>query len=245
VGERYIQPTNQGAPVQIEGWNVLDEDKLVLWREYTFRAGAYATTLVLRGVDGLVVVSPGTGMAARELDVLREHGEVRALIANNHYHHLGQSEWRAHFPQAVSYAPSGALAALAKKSSGFTYRPLSELVLPAHVSCEEPPGYRAGDAFLRIHTGRGTIWFTGDLLTNIQHTPGPPIRWLFTWTGSAPGFRLFKPGVWAFVRDRGSLRAWMLERLASDPPSAVVPAHGPAVEGEEVAARVREQLERL
>jgi hypothetical protein len=230
--------------MQIDGWNIIDEDALVLWREYTFRDGAYATTLVFRGVDGLVVVSPGKGMAARELDALREHGEVRALVANNHFHHLGQSEWRARFPEAVSYAPSGALQALQKKSD-VPFRPLAELALPAHVSCEEPPGYRAGDAFLRIRTGKGTVWFTGDLLTNIQHTPGPPLRWLFTWTGSAPGFRLFKPGVWAFVRDRGALKAWMLERLASDPPSIVVSAHGPALEAGDVASRTREQLARL
>jgi hypothetical protein len=230
--------------MQIEGWNVLDEDTLVLWQEYSFRSGAYATTLVFRGVDGLVVVSPGNGMDVRELDALRAHGEVRALVANNAYHHFGQAQWRARFPEAVSYAPSGALAALTRKG-GIPYRPLSELVLPAHVSCEEPPGYRAGDAFLRLHTAKGTVWFTGDLLTNIQKPPPPPFRWLFTWTGSAPGYRLFKPGVWAFVNDRGALKAWMLERLASDPPSIVVPAHGPALEGAEVAARTREQLERL
>jgi hypothetical protein len=88
-----------------EGWHLLDDDAHVLWREYVFSRGARATTMVFRGADGLVVVSPATGMADRDFDELREHGEVRALVANNTYHHMGQASWRARFPEAKSYAP--------------------------------------------------------------------------------------------------------------------------------------------
>src|SRR5262245_62169643 len=90
-----------GNTMHIEGWNMIDEERLILWREYSFTNGAYATTLVFRGADGLVVVSPGTGLTAREYDALRELGEVRALVANNALHHLGQPTWRARFPDAV------------------------------------------------------------------------------------------------------------------------------------------------
>lgn len=231
--------------MQIEGWNILDEQALVLWREYAFTSGAWATTLVFRGVDGLVVVSPGTGVSDREYDALREQGEVRALVANNALHHLGQPPWRARFPEAVSYAPTDALKVLEKKAPGIPFRPVSELELPAHVRCDEPPGWKTGEAFFSVRVGRGAIWFTGDLLTNIHRTPGPPLRWLFTWTGSAPGFRLFRPAVWGFVRDKRVLRAWMLERVASDPPSVVVGAHGPPFEAGDVAAEARVQIERL
>jgi hypothetical protein len=231
--------------MQIEGWNIIDDEALVLWREYSFAKNAYATMLVFRGVDGLVVVSPGTGVSDREYDALREHGEVRALVANNTYHHLGQTPWRARFPDTVSYAPSGALKVLEKKAPGVPFRPLPDLALPEHVRSDDPPGYKTGEAFFSIRTRKGAVWFTGDLLTNIQRTPGPPLRWLFTWTGSAPGFRLFKPGVWLVVRDKKALRAWMLDRLASDPPSFVVPAHGPMFDDGDVAALARTQLERL
>lgn len=69
--------------MQIEGWNVIDRDAAILWREYPFTKGAYATTLVFRGADGLVVVSPGTKLDARAYDALADLGEVRALVANN------------------------------------------------------------------------------------------------------------------------------------------------------------------
>ena len=95
------------------GWQVLDEDAGVLWREYRFSGKARATTLVCRGTDGgLIVVSPGTGLSAMEYDALKDFGEVRALIANNTYHHLGQQPWRAHFKDALSYAPPRAVEAL-------------------------------------------------------------------------------------------------------------------------------------
>jgi hypothetical protein len=228
-----------------EGWNTIDDEAHVLWREYWFTKGAKATTLVFRGVDGLVVVSPGTRVTDRELDALREHGEVRALVANNTFHHLGQAPWRARFPDAVSYAPAGALQKLAKKAPGISFRPLSDLALPEHVRYHDPPGFRTGEALFSIGTSKGAVWFTGDLLTNIQGTPPPPLRWLFTWTDSAPGFRLFKPAVWLAIKDKKAVHAWMLERLASDPPSVVVPAHGPAFDGPDVASLARAQIERL
>lgn len=228
-----------------DAWTIIDDEACVLWREYAFSNGAYATTLVFRGVDGLVVVSPGRGLEARDYDALREHGEVRALVANNSFHHLGQVPWRAHFPEADSYAPVGALADLRKKAPGVPFRPLTELALPAHVRCDDPPGFKTGETLVSIRTHKGTVWFTGDLLTNIQRTPGPPFSWFFKWTDSAPGFRLFKPAVWLMVRDKQAVRAWVLQRLASDPPTIIVPAHGPAVAAADLATRARTQIERL
>ena len=230
---------------QSEGWHVVDAETRVLWREYAFTKGARATTMVFGGADGLVVVSPATGLADRDYDALREHGEVRALVSNNTFHHLGQGAWRARFPEAISYAPAGSLKRLQKKAPAIPFKPLSDLATPAHARCDVPPGYKTGEAVVTVRTGKGTVWFTGDLLTNITKAPPPPIGWLFTWTGSAPGFRLFRPGVWAFVKDKKALRAWMLERLASEPPSVVVPAHGPAFEADDVAALARAQIERL
>lgn len=228
------------------GWKVIDADAGVLWREYRFSGKALATTLVFRGTDGgLVVVSPGTGLAAADYDALREFGEVRALVASNTFHHLGQRPWRQHFKDAQSYAPPRAVQALDRKVQGVKFRSLTELPLPAHVRWEDPPGFKTGEALLSVGTRRGSVWYSGDLLTNITRLPPPPVRWLFTWTGSAPGFRRFLPAIWLLVNDRRAVREWALARLAQDPPAVVVPAHGRPVEGTDVAAQTKEQLERL
>jgi glyoxylase-like metal-dependent hydrolase (beta-lactamase superfamily II) len=231
--------------VQIEGWNVIDPDAAILWREYPFTKNAYATTFVFRGADGLVVVSPGTRLEARDYDALADFGKVRALVANNAFHHLGQKAWRERFPEAESYCPPGAVATLEKKVSGVRFRALSDLALPGHVHCEAAPGFKTGETILSVASKSGPVWYVGDLLANIQRTPRPPVGWLFSLTGSAPGFRLFKLAVWLLVKDKKALREWMLTGLEKHPPAVVVPAHGPVVEASDVAEQAKVQIRRL
>jgi glyoxylase-like metal-dependent hydrolase (beta-lactamase superfamily II) len=231
--------------MDLHGWNVIDEERAVLWREYEFSKGAYATTLVFRGTDGLVVVSPGKGLAAADYEVLSHFGEVRALIANNTFHHLGQGPWRERFPKAVSYAAPQVLAKFQKKVPGIPFRSLEELALPPAVKLHVLPGFKNGEVLASVGTRQGSVWYTGDLLANIQNPRKPPLRWLFTWSDSAPGFRLFKLAVWAFVKDRRALKERMMALLAEDPPAIIVPAHGPAVTSANLAAETRVQLDRL
>jgi hypothetical protein len=231
--------------MNLSGWNVIDAERAVLWREYQFNKGAYATTLVFRGTDGLVVVSPGKGLEAADYDALSEFGEVRALIANNGFHYLGQVPWRERFPNAQSYAAPQALATLGKKAAGIPFRSLDELPLPPTVKVHVLPGFKNGDVLFSVGTRQGSLWYTGDLLTNIQRTPGPPLRWLFSWTDSAPGFRLFKLGVWFFVSDKRALKERMNALLAEDPPALIVPGHGPAVMTPGLADKARTQLAKL
>ncbi|MFO0759239.1 MAG: hypothetical protein U0359_22295 [Byssovorax sp.] len=231
--------------MKIEGWSVIDEEAGVLVREYAFNKNATATALVFRGKDGLVVVSPPTGLEARDYDALAELGPVRALVANNTFHNLGQRPWRARFPDAVSYCPPAAVKALDKKVPGAGFQPLDALALPDNVKWDDPPGFKTGEAILRIGTKKGLVWFTGDLLTNIPKLGGPPFSWLLSWTDSAPGFRLFKPAVWIAVKDKKAIRAWTLDRLAAEPPAIVVTSHGPPAEMPDIAALAKAQIERL
>ncbi|MEZ4299113.1 MAG: hypothetical protein R3B70_29460 [Polyangiaceae bacterium] len=231
--------------MQLAGWNLIDEKAGVLWREYSFSKGAKATTLVFRGAEGLVVVSPATGLEARDYDALKEIGEVRALIANNTFHHLGQLPWRAHFPEAVSYCPPRAVKALHKKVPSVAFQSMDALALPENVRYEDPPGFKTGEVVLSVGTARGSVWYTGDLLTNLQSIPKAPVGWLFSWTDSGPGYRLFRPGVWLFIKDKKAAREWALARVAKEPPAIVIPGHGPAIDAADVAEQTRVQLERL
>lgn len=230
-------------PMKLDGWQVIDEKAGVAWREYSFGRGL-ATTFVFRARDGLAVVSPGVGLASRDYDALGELGEVTALIANNSFHNLGQKPWRERFPAARSFCPEGAMASLRKKVPGTTLEPLSALALPEAVQCTEMPGHR-GETFVSVKTRQGCAWYVGDVITNFQKVPPPPLRWLFTWTDSGPGYRLFRPNAWIFVKDRPRLREWGLGRVAECPPTTVVSAHGPAFEAPDLAELTARQLERL
>ena len=231
--------------MDLRGWNVIDEERAVLWREYEFSKGAYATTLVFRGTNGLVVISPGKGLEAADYDVLSRFGEVRALIANNTFHHLGQGPWRERFPQAESYAAPQALAKLRKKAPAIPFRSLEELSLPPTARIHVLPGFKNGEVLASVGSRQGSVWYTGDLLANLQRMPGPPASWLFSWTDSGPGFRLFRLAVWLFVNDKRAVKERMNALLAEDPPSIIVPAHGPAVMTPNLVAEAKAQIARL
>ncbi len=231
-------------PSDLRGWNVVDAERAVLWREYEFNKGAFATTLVFRGTDGLVVVSPGKGLEAADYDALSEFGEVRALIANNNFHHLGHGPWRARFPKAESYAAPKALPRL-KKKAAVPFRSLDELSLPPTVKAHALPGFKNGELLVSVGTRQGPLWYTGDLLTNIQRVPGPPAKWLFALTDSGPGLRLFRLGVWLFVNDKRAVKERVTALLAEDPPAIIVPGHGPAVMTANLANEAKAQIARL
>jgi hypothetical protein len=226
-------------------WQVLDADRAVLWREYPFAKGAYATTLVFRGADGLVAISPASRLKAADYDALAPHGEVRALVANNALHHLGQAGWRERFPAAKSYAAPAVLAKLGKKSPAVPFASIDQLELPAGVRAHVLRGCNNGEIFFTIDSARGSVWYTGDILTNIQRTPGPPISWLFRWTDSAPGFRLFRLAIWLVAKDKRALQGQLLALLDEHPPAIIVSAHGPAFEAPDLAEQARAQIARL
>lgn len=230
--------------MQRAGWNVLDDERGVWWREYEFTRGAWATTLAFRTDEGVVVVSPAPDLEAHAYDALAELGPVRALVANNGQHHLGQPSWRARFRDAQSYAPPAALPVLVRKLD-VPFRSLAELPLPAHVHWQDAPGFAEGETLLAIEGRRGPIWLTGDLVTNIQRTPGPPLRWLFTMTDSAFGLKLFRLAVWGFVKDRRAVRTFVEARFAALPPKIIVPAHGPPIETDDLYERALVELAKL
>jgi hypothetical protein len=214
-----------------QGWNTLDAEAGVLWRDYKF-GGGIATTLVFRGKgDDLVVVSPARGVDAAALDALKEYGRVTALVANNGYHWLGQPEWRKHFPDAKSYAPPSAIARLTKKAEGATFEPLDNLtpLLGDAARLVEPAGL-PGNVFAFVRTKGETYWYASDLLANIPSMPPQFVfRMLMSMTDSAPGYKLFRPAVWLQVKDKAALAAWFDKELANVPPTTMVPAHGPPV----------------
>lgn len=227
-------------------WQVLDEERGILWREYKFAKHATATTLAFRGTDGsMVVISPPADFTERDVEVLSKHGEVRALIANNDHHALGQGPSRALLKNAKSYGTSTALPRLRKKGGGLDYLDVRDLALPDYAKICPLPASKNGEIFALIRTKKGALWYTGDILVNLQDTPPAPIKWLFTLTDSAPGFRLFKLAVWMFVSDRKAMRAGIEAMFAEDPPAIIVPAHGPPVTAGDLSIQVKRELARL
>ncbi len=228
------------------GWKILDRNAGVLCREYKF-GGGVATTFVFRGKgDGLLVVSPASRMEAAELDALKDFGQVKALVANNGFHWLGQEAWRKHFPEAKGFAPSNAIARLTKKST-FSYEPLESAapLLGEGQSLVEPTGL-AANAFALVRTNDAAYWYVSDLLANHPVLPTNFVfRMLMSMTDSAPGYKVFRPAVWLQVKDKKGLTSWFDKTLADTTPTMMIPGHGQPVQMTDLVGATRALIAQL
>ncbi len=222
------------------GWTIIDRDAGVLFRSYTFNdAGGSATTWVARIGDGkLLAISPGKGFSDADHQDLAEFGEVVAVVAPNGFHHLGVAEWRTRYPNARFFAPKLAQARIAKKNpDAGTFEDLSELkaLLPGNVSVREAPATKVGELWAWAKTADGYAWYASDLICNWESFPGPFfLNWIWKWTKSGPGYKLFHFAMMAIVKDKKALFREWLEDLKAHPPTHVVPAHGPCASHEGV-----------
>jgi len=232
--------------VDHHGWKVLDAEAGVLWRTYEFSKGNTANTFVFKGADGgLVAVSPGNNIPAADLDALKDFGPVTAIVANNGFHNLGQRPWHDHFPDARHYAPELSIPRLTKKCPGISFEPTSKLARPAHVAWDELPGTRSGDVVLSVQTASGPIWYTSDLIANLDTLPGPPLGWLFGWTDSAPGLKAFRLFFWFFSKDDAAVKSFLQDLHTRHPPRVIVPGHGSAADAADLAEQAKAQIERI
>lgn len=211
------------------GWTIVDERIPLLTYTYTFAPEATANTLAIGGPEGLLVLSPPSRPSEACFTELERHGKVRALVATNGFHHLGIPAWAARHPEATVFAPAQSVARVEKQSKVRGIRPIGEAtpLLPKGVEIIDMPHYRTGELLVKITTDKDLIWYVTDVLLNIAELPKAfPIRQIFKWTGSAPGFRLNGVGPVFMVKDRKALYRWMREEAEKAPPTRVLPCHG-------------------
>lgn len=232
------------------GWTILDRERAVLTRPYVFdpKSRASANALVAKMPDGkLVVMSPPVVTDDAVFEDLAEFGEVGAVVANNGFHHLGQASWKARFPDAHFFAPSQAMGRIKKKSkTAPAFLPLSELVatLGDDVSITEVPNTKCGESWCHARVEGGRVWFTSDVLANMESLPKAfPVRQLFKWTGSAPGYRVFGLALKFIVKDKKAVLGAMRAQMAEAPPTIVVPGHGAVMTHDGLAEESRALLD--
>lgn len=220
-------------------WQPVLADGSVLVLKYSFGFGTANTMAIKLGDRSWLVMSPCVGAPVRALDELGDRGPVRALLAPNAFHHLGHAAWRARFPEAVSYAPAGSLARLAKKASSIPFHS-SELLarsLPGNVQVLEPEGMKQPDLMLRATSSAGTAWFTGDVLSNTSAADVAALpRFIFGVLGGGSGYRLNRVPSLVYLADRARWTAAVRTAVDRHPPTVVVPGHGDPVH-DDAAAR--------
>jgi hypothetical protein len=234
----------KGAHLNI--WQPLTADGNVRWLKYSFGPGTANSLAVKPQIGGWLVVSPPAGAPASVFETLEQQGDVSALVAPNAYHNLGQPAWRARFPRAVSFAPSGAHARLSKKTPGVPYRPIEELahqIRPSSLFL--PEGMKTPDILVRIPTNDGFLWWMGDQFSNSSLADQIwPLRLLARFVGSGLGYRCNSKPELVYVRDRAAWIGSIRKALEECPPTIVVPAHGDPVT-EEASGRTRRAIDAI
>jgi hypothetical protein len=227
---------------KVLGWTTLAEEPLVLLREYTFGVGS-ANTLAVRLPNAkFLLISPPFGLPSSELQALRAHGEVLAMVAINGAHHLGLAPCGAAFPDARSYATESARERILKKGKDpGQLDPIEKLrpLLGDKVSVLAADGCKIGDVIVRVQTERGTLLYVGDFIANIAVLPKNLLfRLMFKLTDSGPGFKVFGIFFRFFASDKRALRDFLIREIEASPPAIVVPGHGGVVAQPDLAPTV-------
>jgi hypothetical protein len=218
---------------QVPGWTTLADDPPVLIREYAFgpgRANAVAFGLPDRK---WMLLSPPPTLEAAEVEGFAKLGSVVALLENNGTHHMGLGPCRAQFREAVTYAMPRAAARIRKRGKDFgELEPIEKLkpLLGSKITLIPVDGDKVGDVCVRVQTEKGTLFYSSDLIANINTLPSNLLfKLFFKLTDSGPGLKVFNIFFKFFVANAKAARACLIQEIEQNPPSILVPAHGDVV----------------
>lgn len=181
--------------------------------------------------DGaLCLFSPVKGFGQDAKDSLDRLGSVDFLLAPNHYHNKGATEYADAFPDAVLCAPDAAIPRL-EKQTGLSFESLSQLAghLPETVQIIETAGLKTGEIWLNVHSDEGSAWLVVDAFCgpkgNMAEFSDTP-----SMLGTFPNFG---------IGDKAVYKEWVERRIEADRPTTLIPCHGRMVQAEDLTTRLK------
>lgn len=175
---------------------------------------------------GLLLHSP-TWLGEGTFDAVDALGEVRVLLAPNHFHHLSLPRFRERYPKAIAVASEAAIPRLLKKGHAGV-APLAEAaaLLPEGAHFLEPQGLSTGEAWVSLPGDGGPTWLVCDawfhVRTPLRGFEGAVLRALAT----GPGLRVGRTFKWLAVRDRAAYVEAARGAIEREKPAILVPSHG-------------------
>jgi hypothetical protein len=186
------------------------------------------------------VYSPVPHMGEPALRQLGSWGKP-LLLAPNAFHTLGLSEHAAAFGNTEVIASKRAADRIKRKTK-LDVQDLDVLrnQLPAEVSLLELPPVRSGEVWLSVHRNGRCAWIVCDGFLNLARAPSGALGVFIKLMRMGPGLSISSTFRW-MVKNRQQYRNWLLERIAADRPTVLVPCHGQIIDDPDLPAR----LERL
>lgn len=174
------------------------------------------TAITLRS-GGLCLHSPVAGLSARAKESLDDLGTVEFLLAPNHYHNKGVTEYQAIYPAARTVSAEASRPRL-ERITGLEFQGLEELSrsLPDGMRLVTPKGLKTGEVWVVASAGHGIAWLIVDAFAGGRGLPEE---------GSAP-VRLLDTFPRYGIGDRSQYLDWLNNFLHSEPPEILIPCHG-------------------
>jgi hypothetical protein len=220
-----------------------------IWvRVYSFHDNPMLSSAIALAGGGLLVLSPGTDLRDADFAELDALGTVKALVAPGAFHNMGLPAWSARYPSAGLYGPTAAAKHIAKVHPGLA--PLQDLkalsaILSPDVEVFEVDGCGQPDALVVVRRADGTTWFTNEIITNWPSWPSKLVfRLLFKLTGAGLGLDVSKMALMFIKGKKPAVKAFFEGKLASHPPTQLVPCHGEVLQDPALPQRLGEVLAR-
>ena len=190
------------------------------------------TAIKLR-TGGLCLFSPVAGLNAGARETLKGLGEVEFLLAPNHYHNQGLTEYQAVYPAARTVSSEAGRPRL-ERITGLEFQGLEELShsLQDNMRLVTAQGLKTGEVWVIATTAAGVAWLVVDAFAGPKAMPKAgvaPVRLL----GTFPKFG---------IKDRHRYLDWLSSLLQSDPPGILVPCHGQIARGLSLTAHLQDLI---
>jgi hypothetical protein len=163
------------------------------------------------------------------------------LLAPNAFHTLGLPEHAAAFGNTQVIASKRAARRIERKTQ-LDVQDLDVLrnQLGADVSLLELPPVRSGEVWLSVQRNGRCAWIVCDGFLNIARAPSGALGVFIKLMRMGPGLSISSTFRW-MVKNRQHYRNWLLQRIAEDRPTMLIPSHGQIIVDPDLPTR----LERL
>lgn len=195
---------------------------------------------------GLLLYSP-TWLGPGTFEALDALGDVRVLVAPNHFHHMSLPRFRERYPKAIAVTSDGAFPRLTKQGH-VELHPLAaaEPHLPPGAHFIQPPGLRSGEAWLSLPGEGGPTWLVCDAWFNVTRKLTGLMSLFARVTRTGPGLSVGRTFRVLGVSDRATFLPFARTELDRERPAILLPSHGEPIlaEGSTPAhARARAALD--
>jgi hypothetical protein len=198
---------------------------------YSATKGTLRCTAVRLADKSLCLFSPVLGLTEESIEDLTKLGNISYILAPNHYHNKGITEYAAAFPNATVVAPERAIPRL-EKVTGIEYQTLTTLkeVLPNHISMIHTQGLKTGEIWLSVKGTNENAWLVVDAFCTMKDNAKKPESDTPQILGTFP-----KMG----VQDRKLYLTWALDQIHQDQPTLILPCHGSAIKSAQLPTKLK------